>query len=229
MSLATLMSKLVTHLIMVGITHLSHSPSAGVLKRVLPGKSIHADSHTSPRTFAKEVKISANTTSAKYIGPSIDVNRHLRIALGRVMSALSMEDAEKKNVLKELVAFAFVKRVDWADQDQQNHEGRYRRDVPKRVYEVHVSVGEVAEGSPGEKAPNGIGSAESIDCRVYYGGMRGMLRAAGEMWRQMGIGGVCVDTEVHRGHHVYAEKVEAVKICRPSENTQAGEDKDPEG
>jgi hypothetical protein len=71
-----------THLIIVGITHLSHGPSAGVRKRVLPGRSIQPDNHTSPSTFAYEVKISANTTSAKYIGPSIDVNRHRRMALG---------------------------------------------------------------------------------------------------------------------------------------------------
>jgi hypothetical protein len=74
----------VIYLITVGATHLSHGPSAGVRKRVLPGRSIHADNHTSPRTFANDVKISANTTSAKYTGPSIEVNRHRRTALFRV-------------------------------------------------------------------------------------------------------------------------------------------------
>jgi hypothetical protein len=48
---------------------------------LFPCLSIHTASHTSPRTFANEVPISAKITSEKYIGPFGGGKMHRRIAL----------------------------------------------------------------------------------------------------------------------------------------------------
>jgi hypothetical protein len=62
------------------------------------------------------------------------------------------------NALQELVALAFIQCVDWTDQHQQNHESGDRGYVSERVDECHVPVGEVTEGCPGEKDPEGVGN-----------------------------------------------------------------------
>ena len=57
------------------------SPScAGCASRLPPGSSINSESHTSPRTFANDVSVSANTTSEKYTRWG-EGNMHLCTAL----------------------------------------------------------------------------------------------------------------------------------------------------
>lgn len=52
-----------THLIMAGVIHLCQPSSLGMARRVFPGSRVNTDNQTSPRTFAKEVAISAKTMS----------------------------------------------------------------------------------------------------------------------------------------------------------------------
>ena len=59
-------SKQQTHLMSVGKIHRDKPSCAGCESKLPPGSSMHADSQTSPSTFANDVKISANTTSEKY-------------------------------------------------------------------------------------------------------------------------------------------------------------------
>jgi hypothetical protein len=49
----------------VGNIHLSKPDSAGGIRMLLPGINIHNESHTSPRTWEKDVRISAKITSEK--------------------------------------------------------------------------------------------------------------------------------------------------------------------
>ena len=72
-----------TYLIIMGKIQRSHVSSTGGLRILFPGLSIHKDCQTSPKTFAKEVPISAKITSEKYIGPYGAGKRHLLIALKR--------------------------------------------------------------------------------------------------------------------------------------------------
>jgi len=64
-----------------GKIHLDHPSCGGGTSRLPPGRSMQRESQTSPRTFAKEVKISANITSEKYMGALSGEKRHLRIEL----------------------------------------------------------------------------------------------------------------------------------------------------
>lgn len=64
-----------------GTTHRIKPSCLGSRRRLFPGKSMRSDNQTSPRTFAKEVKTSAKTTSAKYTGLSMDEEVHRRIDL----------------------------------------------------------------------------------------------------------------------------------------------------
>ncbi len=70
----------ITHLIRVGKIQRVSPSCAGCASKLPLGSSIYTDNQTSPRTFAKEVKTSANTTSEKYT-PCGDGNKHLWIAL----------------------------------------------------------------------------------------------------------------------------------------------------
>jgi len=54
-----------THLIMAGVIHLCQPSSLGMARSVFPGSRINIDNQISPRTFAKEVVISAKTMSEK--------------------------------------------------------------------------------------------------------------------------------------------------------------------
>lgn len=54
-----------THLIIVGKIHRVSPSWAGWARRLPLGRSMYMHSQTSPRTFAKDVRISANTTSEK--------------------------------------------------------------------------------------------------------------------------------------------------------------------
>jgi hypothetical protein len=53
----------ITDLMIAGSTHLCQPSSGGAASRVFPGNSMSVVSQKSPRTLAKEVAISANTTS----------------------------------------------------------------------------------------------------------------------------------------------------------------------
>jgi hypothetical protein len=60
----------------VGNIHCDQPLRSGSERKLPPGRSMNNESHTSPRTFANEVSISAKTTSEKNIGSSIGENKH---------------------------------------------------------------------------------------------------------------------------------------------------------
>ena len=66
----------------VGRNQRANPSYEGGLSIVFPGRSMHSASQVSPNTFAKDVPISAKTTSEKRMGVFMEENRHLRIALG---------------------------------------------------------------------------------------------------------------------------------------------------
>ena len=71
----------ISHLMTVGRIHRNQLSSTAGFSMLFPGLSIHKASHTSPRTLANEVPISAKTTSEKYMGPFGGGKTHLQIAL----------------------------------------------------------------------------------------------------------------------------------------------------
>jgi len=70
-----------TYLINVGKIHLYHPYCFGGARRLPPGSSIQSDSQTSPSTFAYDVKMSAKTTSEKYIRWLMGDDMHLLMLL----------------------------------------------------------------------------------------------------------------------------------------------------
>lgn len=71
----------ISYLMTVGRIHRNQLSSTAGFSMLFPGLSIHKASHTSPRTLANEVPISAKITSEKYMGPFGGGKMHLRIAL----------------------------------------------------------------------------------------------------------------------------------------------------
>ena len=69
------------YLMTAGRIHRNQVSSTGGFSMLFPGLSIHKASHTSPRTFANEVPISAKITSEKCMGPFGGGKIHLRMAL----------------------------------------------------------------------------------------------------------------------------------------------------
>ena len=65
----------------MGTNNLSHPSLDENTKRLPPGASMHIDNHTSPITFAKEVKISARTLSANNTGMDADAKQQRLTAL----------------------------------------------------------------------------------------------------------------------------------------------------
>ena len=70
-----------THLIMIGEIHLCQPCSLGAARSVFPGTRRTTDNQTSPRTLAKEVAISAKTTSENRTGEWWGGNKQRCIAL----------------------------------------------------------------------------------------------------------------------------------------------------
>ena len=81
----------ISYLMTVGRIHRNQPSSTAGFSMLFPGLSIHKASHTSPRTLANEVAISAKITSEKYMGPFGGGKTHLRIALRQKKLKVNVE------------------------------------------------------------------------------------------------------------------------------------------
>lgn len=70
-----------TYLINVGKIHLYQPSCVGGVRRLPPGSNMQSESQTSPSTFAYEVKMSAKTTSEKWMRWFKGEDMHLLILL----------------------------------------------------------------------------------------------------------------------------------------------------
>lgn len=70
-----------SHLMRLGSIHWYQPSCDGSCNKLPPGSSMHNDNHRSPRTFANDVRTSANTTSEKYMGLLEAGKRHLAAVL----------------------------------------------------------------------------------------------------------------------------------------------------
>lgn len=82
---------------MVGSTQRIHPSCDGGISRVFPGISMHKESQTSPKTFAKDVPISANTTSEKQTGLVEDEKKQRRAALAYSAHKVSLLPTERRD------------------------------------------------------------------------------------------------------------------------------------
>lgn len=113
----------------------------GGSNRLPLGRSMQMESQTSPRTFAKEVKISAKTTSAKYIRSS--EKKHLCIDLWEFRERTTPTHAPKHGegyVQDKLVSFPPFKHVERRQKDHEQHEHRHRGHKLECVHELEFSM-----------------------------------------------------------------------------------------
>ena len=160
------------YLIIVGNIQRDSPSCAGRMRMLAPGTSIHIDNQTSPRTLAKEVKMSANMTSEKYIGRSAGANRHLRIELHIMVSHTCKTGTNINLPLKKHVTFTFVDYVERTYEDNQNTQGTNCRNISKNVDQYDVPVGHQPKGSPCNETPYSKQRKQSIDRIVHHCGIR---------------------------------------------------------
>lgn len=75
-----------SHLMRLGSIHWNQPYCDGSCNKLPPGSSMHNDNDRSPRTFANDVRMSANMTSEKYIELVEAAKRHLAAVLKKDIS-----------------------------------------------------------------------------------------------------------------------------------------------
>jgi hypothetical protein len=144
---------------MVGNIHRDQPAWRGITRILPPGRSIHIESHTSPRTLANDVKTSANTTSEKYIGWSEGEKIHRRTALKPTTKVRNGGKANQRYRCasrKKHIAFTFLESVDFADEDDENRQSTDRGDKCIRVHEEQIPVNDVYKQRPCPKTPGRV-------------------------------------------------------------------------